>query len=145
MTLLDEIQARPELQQYVDSGNDTAIVEFFNAKKVDAKGVIQSHDIRRYLSLEDLRLAIKEGSSEACKRTTLALEDFEFFDCSNPVILAKLDSVLSGLVADALVPDFTEQDKAIILSLANVKISLAEQLGLTVNYETVAEALRGGV
>jgi hypothetical protein len=143
MSLLTEIQSRPELQKFIDSGNDSAIVDYFCAKTIDAKGIIASHDIKQYLSLRGLRLVIKEGQSIACKEAELALDDFESFDCSNHLILSKLEGVLTGLEADTLTPDFTNADTQYILSMANAKVSLAESLGLDVNFETVAQALRG--
>jgi hypothetical protein len=59
------------------------------------------------------------------------------------MILAKLEQVLDDLINDTLVPAFVQADKDYILSLADTQISLAESLGLVVNFENVAQALRG--
>jgi hypothetical protein len=134
------------LKQEIESRgltNDAEIVDFFNAKSVVAKGSVETKLIKQYLILRDLRVAIKNGTSTACQQANLSLDDFETFDCSNPMILAKLTQVLDDLIADTLVPAFTVDDKNYILSLADTQISLAESLGLDVNFETVNTALRG--
>ena len=81
-------------------------------------GDLTSHDIRQYLMLVDLLLPIEASDTPACKATTRALEVFPVFDLSNQMILAKFSQVMDGLVADDLIPDFTETHKATILSLA---------------------------
>jgi hypothetical protein len=136
MTLKQEIQAR-------DLTDDAEIVELFNVKSVPAKKAIETKLIKQYLVLRDLRVAIKNGTSVACQQVNLALDDFETFDCSNPMILAKLTQVLDDLIADTLVPAFVQADKDYILSLADTQISLAESLGLVVTPETVYEAIGG--
>jgi hypothetical protein len=136
MTLKQEIESR-------GLTDDAEIVDFFNVKSVPAKGSIETKLIKQYLILRDLRVAIKNGTSVACQQVNLALNDFDTFDCSNPMILAKLEQVLDDLIADTLVPAFVQADKDYILSLADTQISLAESLGLTVTFETVAHALRG--
>jgi hypothetical protein len=123
--------------------DDAAIVEYFNTPSIPAKGAIETKQIKQYLILRDLRVAIKNGSSAACQQVNLALDDFETFDCSNPMILAKLAQVLDELIADNLVPAFVQADKDYILSLADTLITPAQSLGLTVNFETVNTALRG--
>jgi hypothetical protein len=136
MTLKQEIESR-------GLTDDAEIVDFFNVKSVPAKGSIETKLIKQYLILRDLRVVIKNGTSVACQQVNLALNDFDTFDCSNPMILAKLEQVLDDLIADTLVPAFVQADKDYILSLADTQISLAESLGLTVTFETVAHALRG--
>jgi hypothetical protein len=136
MTLKQEIESR-------GLTDDAEIVDFFNVKSVPAKGSIETKLIKQYLILRDLRVAIKNGTSVACQQVNLALDDFETFDCSNPMILAKLEQVLDDLIGDTLVPAFVQADKDYILSLADKLISPAESLGLTVTFETVAHALRG--
>jgi hypothetical protein len=81
-------------------------------------GDATAHDIRQYLMLVDLLLPIEASTSPTCKAATRALEIFPVFDLSNPMIAGKLGQVLDGLVADNLVPDFTEEHKLTILSLA---------------------------
>ncbi|MGB4498876.1 MAG: hypothetical protein WBI40_09260 [Methylococcaceae bacterium] len=123
--------------------DDAAIVEHFNTPSIPAKGAIETKLIKQYLILRDLRVAIKNGSSAACQQVNLALDDFATFDCSNPMILAKLEQVLDDLIADNLVPAFIQVDKDYILSMADTLITPAQSLGLIVNFETVAQALRG--
>jgi hypothetical protein len=81
-------------------------------------GNLTAHDIRQYLMLVDLLLPIEASSSDTCKAATRALEVFPIFDMTNPMIAGKFTQVLDGLVADALIPDFTEVHKATILSLS---------------------------
>jgi hypothetical protein len=123
--------------------DDAVIVEYFNTPSVPAKGSIETKLIKQYLILRDLRVAIKNGTSVACQQVNLALDDFETFDCSSPMILAKLTQVLDDLIADNLVPAFIQADKDYILSMADTLITPAQSLGLTVNFETVNTALRG--
>jgi hypothetical protein len=109
-----------------------------------AKGKVASHDIRQYLMLVDLLIAIEASPQPACVAAKRALEVFPIFDLSNPMILGKFTQVLDGLVDETLIPDFTEQNKAVILSLADTLISRAEQAGLGhVDHMAVAKALRG--
>ncbi|MGB4498542.1 MAG: hypothetical protein WBI40_07575 [Methylococcaceae bacterium] len=123
--------------------DDAAIVDYFNTPSIPAKGSIETKLIKQYLILKNLRVAIKNGTSVACQQVNLALDDFETFDCSNPMILAKLTQVLDELIADTLVPAFVQADKDYILSLADTLITPAQSLDLVVNFETVAQALRG--
>lgn len=147
MLLLTEIQNGPlaaELLPYVQEGNHTAIANIFNRKDITADGKVSAHDIQQYLMLMDLLLPIETSSADSCKVATRALTLFPTFDTSNPLIKAKLIQVLSGLVAETLIPDFTEDHKTVILSLALINISRAEQLGIyPVTHSDVALALRG--
>ena len=122
---------------------DEAVLAYFNSKTILVKGSVTTSAIKQYLTLKGLRVAIKNGNSLACQEVMLALADFESFDCSNPVVLAVLTAVLDDLIADSLVPAFTIADKEAILGMADKLISPAESLGLEVNFETVAQALRG--
>jgi hypothetical protein len=129
--------------QKIGLTDDAEIVAYFNTPSIPAKGSIETKLIKQYLILRDLRVAIANSQSLPCQQVMLALSDFETFDCSNPLILAKLTQVLDTLIADTLVPAFTIDDKNYILSLADKLITPAESLGLIVNFETVAQALRG--
>lgn len=83
-------------------------------------GNLSAHDIRQYLMLVDLLLPIEASNSPACKAAARAMDVFPIFDLTNPMIAGKISQVLDGLVADELIPDFTETHKATILSLAQV-------------------------
>lgn len=123
--------------------DDAAIVEHFNTPSIPAKGMIPVVLIKQYLTLKGLRVAIQNSNSIPCQTVNLALQDFENFDCSQPLVLAKLEEILTALVGDTLIPAFTVDDKAAILAMADKLISPAESLGLVVNFENVAQALRG--
>ena len=132
-----------EIAPYIISGNDAAIVEIMNRRDITVTGVLSSHDIKQYLSLVGLRLPIMDSSAPTCREATQALTDFEVFSLDNPTILAKFTAILDGLVAETLIPDFTETHKATILYLANKQISRAEQLGMIIDITSIANALRG--
>ena len=89
-------------------------------------GELTSHTIRQYLMLVDLLLPIESAVTPACQAATRALEVFPNFDLSDPMILGKFIQVLDGLVADTLIPDFTETHKDSILALAVVDDSVSE-------------------
>lgn len=146
MNLHDELTTGPlasELAPLIGAGNDSAILAVLNRKDIPAKKPVTAHGIRQYLMLVDLLLPIEASNATSCIATKRALEIFESFDLSNPVILAKFTQILDGLVAETLIPDFTEQHKADILSLGDTLISRAEQLGITVTIQDIAQALRG--
>lgn len=121
--------------------DDAAIVAYFNTPSIPSKGSIKTADIKQYLIMRDLRVAIKNSASIPCQTVMLTLADFETFDCSNPLILAKLTQVLDELIADGLVPNFVADDKAYVLSLADALITPAESLALVVTPETVHEVI----
>lgn len=79
---------------------------------------LTAHDIRQYLMLVDLLIPIEQSTQPACIAATRALDVFPVFDLSNPMILGKFTQVLDGLVAEELIPDFTEEHKQTILYLA---------------------------
>ncbi len=147
MSLLEELNSGPlavELAPHIAVGADGVVAAILNRKDIAAKGSVSSHDIRQYLMLVDLLIAIEASPQPACIAAKRALEVFPIFDLSNPMILGKFSQVLDDLVAEELIPDFTEVHKLTILSLADTLISRAEQAGLGhVDHMAVAKALRG--
>lgn len=139
MTILsDELITGPlasQLAPLIESGDDGAIAVLLNAKNITVPGNLKVHDVKQYISLIDLRLPILDSVADACRQFNLALEDFNEsgFDLSNPLIAGKITQVLDALVAETLIPDFTETNKLTILSLGNKLISRADQLGITVS------------
>ena len=121
----------------------SAILNYFNTPSVLVKGSIKTSDIKQYLTLKGLRVAIANSTSLPCQEVMLALADFDTFDCSNPNVLSVLTSVLDALMLDTLIPAFTGGDKANILAMADRLVSPAESLGITVSLESVHEALGG--
>jgi hypothetical protein len=146
-TLIEELTNGPlaaELAPHITAGADGVVAAILNRKDIPAKGKVASHDIRQYLMLVDLLIAIEASPQPACVAAKRALEVFPVFDLSNPMILGKFTQVLDGLVAEDLIPDFTEVHKLTILSLADTFISRAEQAGLGhIDHMAVAKALRG--
>jgi hypothetical protein len=146
-TLLEEITNGPlaaELAPHVTAGADGVVAAILNRKDIPTKGKVASHDIRQYLMLVDLLIAIESSAQPSCVAAKRALEVFPIFDLANPMILGKFEQVLDGLVAEDLIPDFTETNKAVILVLADTFISRAEQVGLgNVTIEQIAHATRG--
>lgn len=122
MTLLEELTTGPlatELIIPIINGDEVLIASVLNRKDIPSKKPIMTHDIYQYLTLVDLLISIEDSPALSCKIATRALSIFDSFDIRNPMILGKLDSVLDGLVAETLIPDFTETNKATILSLGN--------------------------
>ena len=146
MSLAEELTSGPlaaELAPHIAAGADGECAAVLNRADIPAKGKVASHDIRQYLMLVDLLLAIESSSQPSCLAAKRALEVFPIFDLSNPMILGKFTQVLDGLVAEELIPDFTEVHKAVILSLADTLISRAEQAGLgNVTASDIARAAR---
>ncbi len=146
-TLAEELTTGPlaaELAPHISVGADGVVAAILNRKDIAANGSVSSHDIRQYLMLVDLLIAIEASPQPACVAAKRALEVFPIFDLSNPMILGKFTQVLDGLVAEELIPDFTETHKLTILSLADTLISRAEQAGLGhVTIEQIAQATRG--
>jgi hypothetical protein len=146
-TLLEELTTGPlaaELAPHIAAGADGVVAAILNRADIPAKGKVLSHDIRQYLMLVDLLIAIESSAQPSCVAAKRALEVFPIFDLSNPMILGKFTQVLDGLVAEELIPDFTETHKLTILGLADTLISRAEQAGLGhVTIEQIAQATRG--
>jgi len=108
------------------SDTDQQIESALNAKSISAKIPIATKDIKQYLILMDLWLAIKDSTSDASRVAVDALNNFEQFTFTNPIIEAKLTQILSALVAEPQVPDFTETHKTQILALGQTLKSWAD-------------------
>lgn len=146
MTLYDELTTGPlaaEIAPHITSGNDGEILAILNRKDIPSAGKISSHDIKQYFSLIGVRIPIMETTTLSCKEVTIALEDFPEFDLTIPAVYAKFVATLDGLVAETLIPDFTEEHKQTILYLASSTISRVDQLSFPVTIELIAQALRG--
>lgn len=126
-----------EIAPFIAGRNYGAIAGILNRKDILVRAVLHSHDIKQYLSLIGLRLPIKDSIANSCREATLALEDFESFDLSNPMILAKFTAILDGLVSEILIPDFTETHKLTLLSMSDKLISRAEQVGVSATENSV--------
>lgn len=145
MDLYDELTSGPlasELAPHIAAGNDGAIFDILHRKDIPSKGKVTAHDIRQYLMLNDLLLPIEASNALSCLATKRALEVFPILDLSIPAVLSKFEQVLDGLVAETLIPDFTEQHKTDLLSLGDILVSRADQIGEYITIESIAQALR---
>ena len=108
------------------SDTDLQIEEALNTKNISAKMPIATKDIKQYLILMDLWLAIKDSTSNASRVAVDALNNFDQFTVTNPLIEAKLIQILDDLVSEPQVPDFTEAHKTQILALGQTLKSWAD-------------------
>lgn len=144
--LSDELTTGPlaaELAPLIAEGNDGAIYDALHRKDIVTDGSVTAHDIQQYLMLCDLLIPVEESTAASCKTATRALALFPVFNTQIPEVKSKLISVLDGLVAEVLIPDFTETHKATILAMAQTVVSRAEQLGISPSVQDIAQALRG--
>jgi len=142
--LLYELTEGPlaaELAPLITMGDDAGIVTALNRKDIPSAGRITSHDIRQYLMLHDLLLAIEHSNTPTCIATKRALEVFPVFALDISYIYAKFVQVLDGLVAETQIPDFTAQHKTELLGLAATTVSRAEQLGIYVTNKDVINVI----
>lgn len=146
LDLLDEFSNGPlaaELAPLIQSTDFAGILAVLNRKDITVYGNLSVHNVKRYVSLIGLRLPILDSTQPSCREFNLALEDFKDsgFDLSNPYVLAKITAVLDALVAETLIPDFTEEHKLALLSFGNKLISRAEQMGITVSITDIAKTI----
>jgi hypothetical protein len=144
--LLDEFTNGPladELAPLIQSADYDGILAILNRKDITVYGNLSVHNVKRYVSLIGLRLPILDSTQLSCREFNLALEDFKDsgFDLSNPYILAKITAVLDALVAENLIPDFTEEHKLALLSFGNKLISRVEQLGINPTRQDIATTI----
>lgn len=128
--LKNEIVNDPNGVGYSGMSNE-AVASSLNAKTIASLTIISTHDIEQYLVLKDLLLEIEEGTTQAAKVAARALQAFESFNVTNPMILGKFTSILTGLVGDSSLA-FSETDKTNILAMGNTTMSRATKLGLGV-------------
>lgn len=120
-SLLSKIQA--------DHLNDTPaqIVSALNAKIIASKRPINTRDIKKYLILNSLWLAIKTSSNPVAVITIDALNMFDEFNVQESSVNSMLAQMMDGLIAANLTPSFNTTHKAEILSMGDVMASWADQ------------------
>jgi hypothetical protein len=120
-SLLSKIQA--------DHLNDTPaqIVSALNAKTIASKRPINTRDIKKYLILNSLWLAIKTSSNPVAVITIDALNLFDEFNVQESSVNSMLGQMMDGLIAANLTPSFNTTHKAEILSIGDVMASWADQ------------------
>lgn len=120
-SLLSKIQA--------DHLNDTPaqIVSALNAKTIASKLPINTRDIKKYLILNGLWLAIKTSSNPVAVITIDALNLFDELNVQESSVNSMLGQMMDGLIAANLTPSFNTTHKAEILSMGDVMASWADQ------------------
>ena len=122
LILTDELTTGPlaaELAPLIAEGNDLGVLAVLNRKDIPGKKSITSHDIRAFFSVGGFMIPIMDSTSLACREAILNLNLFESFDVRNPAYLAKLISILQGLVDETLIPDFMQPHMDYVLSLGD--------------------------
>lgn len=108
-----------EIAPLLAVSNDTAILGILNRKDIPGKKPITSHDIKAFFSVSGFMIPIMDSTALSCRETILNLNLFTSFDVRNPAYLAKLTSILQGLVDEPLIPDFQQPHMDYVLSLGN--------------------------
>lgn len=142
-TLIEELTTGPLAQAIafdLAQGNDGAVLSALQRKDIARLGKITAHDIKQYFSLIDVRIPIMESTALSCRAVTLALDDFPVFDLTIPMVQVKFIALLDALVAEPLIPDFTEEHKAGLLAIATEYVSRLDILGLNVTHLDIAQA-----
>jgi len=126
------------------SMTDQQAADALGARNRARKRPLPTHDIKKYMVLNDLWLQIKQSTTAEAQVALDALATFEFFDVTDAatgaLVEARLVAILDGLIAKGLI---TTQNKADILALTNEPISRAEELGVSpVSQVDVAKARR---
>lgn len=147
--LYDELTKGPlaeELAPLILSRMDLQIYNIMNRKDILIYGKLLVHDVKQYISLLGLRIPILDSTALSCREFNLALDDFKEsgFDLSNPYIYTKIVQVLDALVAEPLIPDFTEENKLFILSIGQKLVSRADIIGVA-SLNQISDALNLGV
>lgn len=144
--LTDEFTNGPlaaELAPLIAASDFVGILNVLNRKDIAVLGKLTVHDVKQYISLLGLRLPILDSTATSCREFNMALEDFKEsgFSLDIPMINQKIVAVLDALVAEVMIPDFTEEHKLTLLSLGNKLISRAEQLGITITFTDVLTSI----
>ncbi|MDD4242744.1 MAG: hypothetical protein PHG08_00390 [Bacilli bacterium] len=147
--LYDELTKGPlaeELAPLILSRMDLQIYNIMNRKDILIYGKLLVHDVKQYISLLGLRIPILDSTASSCREFNLALDDFKEsgFDLANQYIFAKIVQVLDSLVAEPLIPDFTEENKLFILSIGQKLVSRADIIG-GASLNQISDALNLGV
>lgn len=112
-----------------DHVNDTPaqIVAALNAKTIASKHPISTRDIKKYLILNSLWLAIKGSTNPVAIVTIDTLNLFDEFNVQETNVNAMLSQMMDGLIAANLTPAFTTTHKSQMLSMGDVMVSWADQ------------------
>ena len=149
MTLIDELNTGPlanEIAPYITAGHDGAIVEIMNRRDISAYGWITSADLNTWFALHN---------AEYINVKTLAMDQQSPFYAAANALLNCLSGAIGENALNLAAPEimalvnnwpFVDQTgtaKAALLSKGQKLISRAEQLGISVDTQAVAQALRG--
>lgn len=149
MSLYDELTTGPlaaEIAPHIASGNDGAIVEIMNRRDIPAYG---------WISCDDLMTWFAANKDEYINAETIAANTAHPLYAAAKMLLerSKLNATnqalnlgapeIYALVNNWPFVDQTGAAKAALLSKGQKLISRAEQLGISVDTQAVAQALRG--
>ncbi|MBK7364947.1 MAG: hypothetical protein IPI97_08090 [Nitrosomonas sp.] len=112
-----------------DHAADTAeqISAALNAKTIATKQPISTADIKKYLLLNGVWLAIKTSANPVAVTAMDALALFEAFNVQESNVQAMLVQIMDGLIAANLTPAFTATHKAAVLAMGDTLVSWADQ------------------
>lgn len=148
MTILsDEIATGPlaaELAGFVTSGLDGMVAEVLNRKDIPVNGTLSWSDFSAWAAATGVRADIddwKISANRSVRAIALTLLDgLQRGEGSIDFSLQSIQGMLNALVAFNLL---STDDKTSLLAAGSKLISRAEQLGITVTIQDVAQALRG--
>lgn len=118
--LLSKIQA--------DHANDAPaqVVSALNAKTISSKRPINTRDIKKYLILNSLWIAIKTSVNPVSAITIDALNLFDEFNVQESSVNIMLGQMMDGLISANLTPSFTATHKSQLLSMGDVMVSWSD-------------------
>jgi hypothetical protein len=120
--------ARLKSKIQTDHAADTAaqIEAALNARTIPIKKPVYTRDIKKYLMLNGLWLAMKTSSDPASVTAIDALNLFEVFSAQEAEVYSMLVQIMNWLIAANLTPAFTTQHRADILAMADGLASWAD-------------------
>lgn len=149
MALYNELTTGPlssEIAQYITSGNDGAIFDILNRKDIPVNSSVNINTFAIWCASTGMRASIQDQANNVnspLRSIALTLLDLlqgnlnpPALDLSNSINVAMVEAwVTAGLLTSV------QRDE--LLNLSKKLISRAEQLGIVVTIENIANALRG--
>jgi len=132
MSKFKEIAIALQAEKYTGLSHEAASIEI-NRTYISAKKAIDTLAIDQYLVMQGLWPAIYQGVSDAAVTAVGTLSKFPAIEVQYPEKLAVLDAILQTLVDDPEIPQFINTHKDYILSMGDVLMSDADQLGYKIN------------
>lgn len=148
MTLLTEIENGPlaaEIAPHSAIGSDQAIADILNRRDIPVPGTITTNDFVVWAASSGQRAVIEDTAADTqdpLRSIALALQDLvrgnlqQGLDFARPETVAMADAWLTAGKMD-------QTDYDALMTASQKLISRAEQVGLHVDSQAVAAALRG--